>query len=265
MRYEEYPAPPGSSGLVRFCWSVESDLAGDAPYRLTAETCANIIFIRQGAFTEADRSIAPRAHLAGPISRHTDMIAHGPFRIFGAYLWPWSTAELFGGEVGHYFDRFLDLRTLFGPGSGPIIERLLGPADIPHSAQLLGELLGPCRLPAPPDGAMQQLIRDQLISTMPRDTEDLAAASGLARRQFERRFKACTGLSPALFMRIVRFQRCYRMLENGTAASLTEVAHAAGYFDQSHFIRDFKRFSGMNPRHYFIKAPEKVDNFVRLR
>ena len=115
-------------------------------------------------------------------------------------------------------------------------------------------------------------ISDPLIANIARaclvgdkfSMEEGWRATGLARRQFERRFKSCAGFPPALFARIVRFQRSYRMLENGQATSLTDLAVACGYFDQSHFIRDFKRFSGMNPRTYFKEATEKTDSFVRL-
>ena len=111
---------------------------------------------------------------------------------------------------------------------------------------------------------MDAIVRDILLEADHRPIPGYIGASGSSRRVFERRFKARTGFSPALFQRIVRFQRCYRMLERGEVANLTELAMARGYADQSHFIRDFKRFSGLNPRSYFVKAPARVDNFLRL-
>ena len=100
--------------------------------------------------------------------------------------------------------------------------------------------------------AVRSLAKDGAAVTV----EELAMNCGLARRQFERRFKACTGFSPALFQRILRFQRTYRLLENGVARNLTDVALEAGLI--VHFIRDFKRW-GMDPKQYFRHAPEKVD------
>ena len=114
------------------------------------------------------------------------------------------------------------------------------------------------------DANMEASVRSMVKDLGRVSVEEIASRSGLARRQFERRFKACTGFSPALFQRVLRFQRTYRLLENGTANSLTEVALEAGYFDRSYFIRDFKRFGGMDPKSYFRRAPDKVDNFVQL-
>jgi AraC-like DNA-binding protein len=265
MRYHVHPAPHDLAHVVRFFWTVESEATGDVPHRLTAETCPNLVFTVQGAFTEADGRAAPRAHLAGALQARADMMAHGPFRLIGVYLWPWSTEVLFGQAAEACIGRFMDLRTL-----APDLAQLCSTwpecdADVEHSLATLTfglrRLVDPSRVPAE---AMQHVVHEMLGVQVERSIDDHAVHCGLARRQFERRFKECTGFPPALFQRIARFQRTYRMLEDGTATSLTDIALAGGYFDQSHFIREFKRFSGLNPRDYFVKGPDKVDNFVRL-
>jgi AraC-like DNA-binding protein len=44
--------------------------------------------------------------------------------------------------------------------------------------------------------------------------------------------------------------------------SLTDLSHAVGYYDQSHFIKDFKDFSGLNPRQYFLEVHRMADLFT---
>jgi AraC-like DNA-binding protein len=75
----------------------------------------------------------------------------------------------------------------------------------------------------------------------------LAKESYLSLKQFERKCKERIGLSPKLFARIVRFSKAYRMRESNPGLSWTSIAHAAGYFDQMHLIRDFKVFTGTLP------------------
>ncbi|MBL7952075.1 MAG: AraC family transcriptional regulator [Flavobacteriales bacterium] len=263
MRYHTHPAPPELAPWVRYCWSLESTTAGDAPHRLTAEIGANLVFILRGSFTEADGSTAPAAHLAGAVTRSADMTGHGPFALFGVYLWPWSVEALFGSTAADQHDRFTALHVLWGARGERLGAAVGAAATVEQRIALLRDafLAAPH---APVDDVLNTVVRGMLEHAAPPDLDATVAASGLARRQFERRFKRCTGFSPALFLRIVRFQRTYRMLENGTATTLTDVAHAAGYFDQSHFIRDFKRFSGLNPKAYFAHAAEKADNFLRL-
>lgn len=66
-------------------------------------------------------------------------------------------------------------------------------------------------------------------------------------RHFERRFCAWTGMTPKRFARIARFNRSYAHLIRGEAAQGALGLHLSDYYDQSHFHRDFKYFTGMSP------------------
>ncbi|MBL7709805.1 MAG: AraC family transcriptional regulator, partial [Chitinophagaceae bacterium] len=82
--------------------------------------------------------------------------------------------------------------------------------------------------------------------TMP--VEKIASLACLSLRQFERVSKERIGLPPKLFARIVRFSKAYRLRENFTGMSWTQIAYECNYFDQMHLIRDFKQFTGVSPR-----------------
>lgn len=81
--------------------------------------------------------------------------------------------------------------------------------------------------------------------------DKLAENVCLSKRQLERLFKTKVGLSPKEFSRILRFQHTLFLRQKNRNLSLTELAIMAGYFDQSHFICDFKQISGYNPGKYF--------------
>jgi AraC-like DNA-binding protein len=83
--------------------------------------------------------------------------------------------------------------------------------------------------------------------------DDLAREAGLSQSAFERRFRRYVGATPKKFSAIVRLRHAVNLHRRG--ASFTQVAHEAGYSDQSHFIHDFKRFSGVAPETYF-QSPE---------
>jgi AraC-like DNA-binding protein len=82
--------------------------------------------------------------------------------------------------------------------------------------------------------------------------ESLARRAGLSQSALERRFRRVVGASPKKFASIVRLRNVVRLRRSGH--SLTEIAHEAGYTDQSHFIRDFRRFAGMAPEAFFQSA-----------
>lgn len=73
----------------------------------------------------------------------------------------------------------------------------------------------------------------------------VASALGLSARQLERRFLARVGVTPKRFAALRRFERVIALAR--TAPSWTAAALEAGYYDQSHLIRDFRRFAGTSP------------------
>jgi AraC-like DNA-binding protein len=78
---------------------------------------------------------------------------------------------------------------------------------------------------------------------------DLVTSLSISQDPFEKRFRQTIGVSPKQFAKIVRLQDVigkYSQLKN-----LTEAALTAGYFDQAHFIKDFKSFTGQTPKAFF--------------
>ena len=69
----------------------------------------------------------------------------------------------------------------------------------------------------------------------------------LSRDPFEKRFRQAIGATPKQFSRIVRFRNLIGQRPRG----LTQVAYDAGYFDQAHFIKDFRIFTGKTPGAFF--------------
>ncbi|MBV8515463.1 MAG: AraC family transcriptional regulator [Acidobacteria bacterium] len=73
---------------------------------------------------------------------------------------------------------------------------------------------------------------------------------GISSRHFIDIFRNEVGLTPKLFCRIRRFQQVLRQISAGARIQWSNVALEAGYFDQAHFIHDFRAFSGINPSAY---------------
>lgn len=78
----------------------------------------------------------------------------------------------------------------------------------------------------------------------------LASAACLSRKQFERKFTELIGISPKQYLKIVRFQYSI-YLKSKSRFNITELALESGYYDQSHFINDFKKFTGYTPKEYY--------------
>ncbi len=80
--------------------------------------------------------------------------------------------------------------------------------------------------------------------------QHLVKLIGFSERQLERKFKRQVGITPKILSRIMRFQKFLAMAKQTNTLTLADAATACGYYDQSHFIRDFTKFSGMSPVRY---------------
>lgn len=83
--------------------------------------------------------------------------------------------------------------------------------------------------------------------------ENLAGRYGITSRYLQKLFLQYTGLTPKLYSKINRFQQSLRLVTQ-KEASLTSIAYDCGYFDQSHFIREFKSFTGVTPSVYLFNT-----------
>jgi AraC-like DNA-binding protein len=63
-------------------------------------------------------------------------------------------------------------------------------------------------------------------------------------------------VSPKKFASLVRLRHAVRLRAAGV--DLTTVAHMAGYFDQSHFIKDFRRATGSSPEAFFRETAVEI-------
>ena len=70
------------------------------------------------------------------------------------------------------------------------------------------------------------------------------------RRQLERHFRKQIGISPKQLGKAIRLQTTLNLLLNKKSETLTDIAYESDYFDQNHFIKDFKDLVGVTPKEY---------------
>ncbi|MBO5523789.1 MAG: AraC family transcriptional regulator [Roseburia sp.] len=86
---------------------------------------------------------------------------------------------------------------------------------------------------------------------------ELEEKTGYTVRYINKVFMEEMGFSPKTFCKIIQFQRALEFLNYGAPDKMTDAAVALGYYDQSQFIRDFKKYAGMTPKAYFRLVESK--------
>jgi len=97
----------------------------------------------------------------------------------------------------------------------------------------------------PFDLAVRQLVQAWNGNTSLMD--DVARDACLSLRQFQRKCHERLGMNPKLYARIARFSKAYKMFEANQQLTWSQISHHCGYFDQMHFLKDFKEFAGVTP------------------
>jgi methylphosphotriester-DNA--protein-cysteine methyltransferase len=132
-------------------------------------------------------------------------------------------------------------------------EQLAGAPNHGRRVKLLEDFLLSRVRVAAPDPLVAAAVAWLERGTEAKRIDDLTRYIGLSQSALERRFRRIVGVSPKRFASLVRLRRALRLRTTG--ADLTTVAHIAGYFDQSHFIKDFQRATGSAPAAFFRQVP----------
>ena len=96
------------------------------------------------------------------------------------------------------------------------------------------------------------------------NVSDLCRDSCLSQRQVERKMKAAVGVSPKSFQQIARFEGVIKELLLNRQQKYLDKAIDYGYYDQSHFLKEFKKYIGEYP-HCFLQEKNFMSNFYNRK
>lgn len=161
-------------------------------------------------------------------------------------------AHLFLGLAMHTIShQEVDLHDALGPFADELITRLYELPNWESRFDLLDATIARRITNAPPPSPQVQWAWSALAK--PGGVPSIGALAdevGWSRKHLIARFRDYIGLTPGTAARVLRFERVMRQIEGTVDIHWTDVAHAAGYYDQAHFIHEFRRFTGSTPGEY---------------
>lgn len=153
---------------------------------------------------------------------------------------------------------------LWRSGAGELRERLLAAPSVASmfkiaESVMLAQAARTLHLHPAVSFALARFRRIPHIETVADVTDQL----GLSQRCFIQVFRAQVGLTPKAFCRVRRFQYVLKTIHGASEVDWARVALDSGYYDQAHFIHDFRAFSGLTPRQYWESRTLHL-NHVRI-
>lgn len=262
MLYLERPPPPALAPFVRCLWLYESaaaDAVAPSSQRIVPDGHPELILHHGDRIAELGPDgrarLQPRLILAGQISRPLQLLTPARSGVIGVRFHAGGARALVGAPMSNATDLRLDLAAEWGRDADDLIDAVQNAHNAEHRLALVAQSLAERlqRSAWQPDPLVTRGVGAMRQATPGLTIEQLAQAGGVSPRQLERRFLREVGVSPRLLASILRFRRLFDVLEH-SPGGWAGAAVAAGYFDQAHMIRDFKRFAGQPPQAFCRSA-----------
>jgi AraC-like DNA-binding protein len=238
--------------------------------RIIPDGCMEMIFILGDGIrrytSNEDFIIQPRAVVIGQLSKPFVIEPTGYVHCFATRFYPYGFANFITTSLKALENKETPIAELFGSIASGMLEQKIISAETDEG-----------RIEAVQEFFMAKLDEQSIIDHIIKTTIDvLLSTNGSAsikaivnderagRRQLERKFLKHVGLSPKQLGKVIRLQAALKLLLNRGHENLTEIAYQSDYYDQAHFIRDFKDFTGINPRE-FLKDEEMLLSSIFYR
>ena len=258
MDYQTFTPHSDFESVVKCYWTlkVPKDPAPEKQ-RILPDGCIELIFTLGDDIkrytSEKHFIIQPRAMVLGQISEPFFIEPTGVVDTFAVRFYPGGFAPFTQIPIKDFANRETSIKSVFEKSIANDLEHsIMNASNTSQRIHLVEEFLSvQIRNADVIDGILRSTI-DTILLTKGRIPINEILKDELAqRRQMERRFSERVGISPKQLGKIIRLQETLKMLLNQQTGTLTSIAYENEYFDQSHFIKDFKEFTGVNPKEFY--------------
>ena len=196
--------------------------------------------------------LQPRAMVLGQTIEPFYIEPTGYVQTFAVRFYPYGFANFVSEPISNLVNKETHINQLFADEYASELEqKIITAENTEQRIRIIEEFL------------MDRLNDEKMINRIVKNTVDsLLSSNGSLtinsilkddlskRRQLERNFKKQIGVSPKQLGKVIRLQTALKMLLNSKSDNLTEIAYKSEYFDQAHFIKDFREFTGINPKEF---------------
>lgn len=246
--------------FVRYYWILKSPAMQPT---LTFPIGYPQLIFHRGARFHIPEPAAEQAQftISGQVNFPAEIQSHGSVETIVVVFHPHAAGTVFNIPVSAFYNQEIDGYSLGDLGLNRMADEVLHNDDSEDTIRLIERCLelrlNECglhdfnRIGA----SLRELFHNRIFHV-----EEMAHRACLSRKQFERIFLKAVGMKPKEYSSVARFQKSLWLMQNGNQ-DFADISYACGYSDQSHFIREFRRFSGFTPTGLLKKQPVYSDLF----
>jgi AraC-like DNA-binding protein len=232
---------PQLAGFIEHYWYVSWDLRGLPAQQQETLPHPNVQYVIEPGLTA----------IYGVHTGRFTRVLEGQGRVFGIKFKAGGFFPFYGQPVSGLMDGSLDPSTIFGGDADDFEKHVFSNDSIDTMTEAADRLL----LVHLPDDDPNIARIGALVTTAANDrnitsVEELASRAKLSKRTLQRLFDQYVGIGPKWVINRYRLHEVVAQLQAGAPVDWSELALALGYFDQAHFIRDFRKLIGCSPSAY---------------
>ncbi len=271
MFYRKFSPSPHLQPFVEcfFVWECSKTLAKALTIESPPNGFASMVFNYGTPYRVISQKLnggfAPKTFLTGQATKSYQLQLSGQIGMVGIVFRPAGLSTLFGLPMYEFSDERTNLRDVLGRQIDELSDKVEEAASHTERIQLLEQflnrrLLGQNTEPDRTDYAANLIVDQRGIINI----NDLMNDMYVCRRQFERKFLQKVGVSPKYYARIRRIGfLCNELAQKRWKIDdWQDLVYRCGYYDQSHFIKEFTEFTGKAPSLY-VKNNIELTNYLQ--
>lgn len=259
MQYHEHEINESLSDYIQTIWAMQSENDEDVYPRslIMPDGIVEVIFHYETpyyTFQDGTQFLQPENFAVSLMKQYTEIASSGKTGFVSVRFFPWGAYHFFDEPIQNFLDQTIDAKKLWGNNSEKIIEELKNLNSVEERFKaverfLLEKLKQHKKEETETDNAIKLIRQTKGALTI----EQVCEETGFSKKQLERKFLATVGIMPKAFSRITRFLNICQNLDESKNKTLTQLAYECGFYDQAHFVKEFKAFSGFTPKEFFEK------------
>ncbi|WP_018615151.1 helix-turn-helix domain-containing protein [Segetibacter koreensis] len=191
------------------------------------------------------------------------VISNGDVKLFAIQFKPTGFHRIFGIPMPLIINNIFEASDLVTKGIEVFNERLSAAKDLFEMKKLADKFLL-SQLTNYETNAYDNITSAASVICKTKgntNIKNLAYEANMSLKSFEMKFKEQVGISPKLFARIVRFNYALMVKMKNPFKTWIDISNDCGYYDQMHFIREFKEFAGNTPASFYKETPLPFEDF----
>ncbi|MDH6253395.1 AraC-like DNA-binding protein [Chryseobacterium sp. H1D6B] len=257
MNYQTFEPDQNLTAFIKCYWTLESPKE-ETPEKQTivSDGCMEMIFhygdLYKQYLDNGNSIIQPRCFVIGQLTRPLEIEPTGETGIFSVRFHPEGFLPFTSNSIKEMENTAVSLEKLYGKDGQEIEQKVLNASSTSERIKFIEMFLLNRLTDIETIGRIVKTTVETIITANGQlPVDELSSLTKVNRRQLLRKFSAAIGLSPKQLSRTIRLQSALKMLLNDQFSNLAELAYENEYYDQAHFIKEFKEFTGSTPKEFY--------------